>query len=577
MYTSYFGLKENPFSIAPDPRYLYLSRRHQEALAHLIYGVTEGGGFVQLTGDVGTGKTMLIRALVERLPDDIDIALVLYPLLSVREFMGAICDELDIPHSKNDATLKELIDSLNARVLENYAKGRRTVLIIDEAQNLSRDVLEQLRLLTNLETSKEKLLQILLVGQTELSDLLAQDNMRQLAQRITARYSLGSLSAHETSEYILHRCLVAGAKRPLLTAAAARWVHKLSGGVPRIINVICDRALLGAYARGKAHANAALVRRAANQVGQAVPKSFLLRPGPIALAAIVAGLIAWGWQFAPIPKRGPQSNQMAMSPPPASAVSGKQRVTLLTPDASPQPESAADSGAREPPAVEEVDVSLQRETDRPALEQLLTDPATPTDTDSAFISLFALWGLDYADLKGATGCARAQQSGLQCIFKTGTWNNLRQFNRPAVIELLDRNGHRHHVLIAALDENEVLADFGGQQYNLELGEVDRYWYGQFLLLWRPPLAKQRVLRRGMRDPSVVWLRNVLAQYNGKPSGSGKNDLFDKDLEAQVKAFQRDHQLAADGIVGSLTLIQLNTYDPDSVPPTLWKAQKARTG
>jgi general secretion pathway protein A len=271
MYTRYFGLKENPFSIAPDPRFLYLSRRHQEALAHLIYGVTEGGGFVQLTGDVGTGKTMLIRALLERLPETVELALILYPLLSVHEFMRAICDELSIENAK-DATLKDMIDALNDHVLANFAKGRRTVLIIDEAQNLNRDVLEQLRLLTNLETSKEKLLQILLVGQPELNSLLAQEDMRQLAQRVTARYSLGPLGAHETSEYILHRCLVAGAKTPLFSAPAMRWVHTLSGGVPRVVNIICDRALLGTYARGKAYANVSLVRRAAGQVGHPVDR-----------------------------------------------------------------------------------------------------------------------------------------------------------------------------------------------------------------------------------------------------------------------------------------------------------------
>ncbi|MFQ6023855.1 MAG: AAA family ATPase [Acidiferrobacterales bacterium] len=575
MYTRYFGLKENPFSIAPDPRYLYLSRRHQEALAHLIYGVTEGGGFVQLTGDVGTGKTMLIRALVERLPSDVDVALVLYPLLSVREFMGAICDELQIGYSKSDATLKELIDSLNARVLDNFAKGRRTVLIIDEAQNLSRDVLEQLRLLTNLETSKEKLLQILLVGQPELNSLLAQDDMRQLAQRITARYDLGSLFAHETSEYIVHRCLVAGAKSPLFAPSAMRWVHRLSVGVPRVINIICDRALLGAYARGKTSANAKLVRRAAGQVGQVVPKHFLLRPAILVPAALGVALIVWGWQFAPVSEQEMQSNEVAISAAPTDRDADDQAISLGTMTADAKPPSEFEAPAPQQSPVE-VEPPIEKETKRPELAALLADPTIPTDTDSAFAGLFARWGLDYDSLKGNTGCARAQETGLRCIFKTGTWNNLRQFNRPAVIELLDGEGKRHHVLVASLDHDEVLADFDGQQYSFPLSEVDKYWYGQFLLLWRPPLQKPRVLRRGMRGRSVAWLSNILARYNGSPKVSRKN-VFDRALEAQVKAFQRDHHLVADGVVGSLTMIQLNTYDVDNAPPMLWQVPDASSG
>jgi len=223
MYTQYFGLKENPFALSPDPRYLYLSQRHQDALAHLMYGITGGGGFVQLTGEVGTGKTLMIRAMLLRLPDTVDVALVLYPFLSVRDFMVALCDDLRIKRPAENS-LKTLIDTLNTFLLENHAKGRRTVLIVDEAHRLNREVLEQIRLLTNLETTKEKLLQIILVGQPELNSLLARPDMRQLAQRVTARYNLQALLPAETRAYVRHRCQVAGAETPLFKPMALYWV-----------------------------------------------------------------------------------------------------------------------------------------------------------------------------------------------------------------------------------------------------------------------------------------------------------------------------------------------------------------
>ena len=247
MYTAFFGLNEKPFSITPNPRYLYMSERHTEALAHLIYGIKDSGGFIQLTGEVGTGKTTLIRGLLQRLPDSADIALVLNSQLSATEFLAAILEELGIDLPEQHDSLKALTDALNEFLLENYSKGRRTILIVDEAQNFAVDVLEQIRLLTNLETAKHKLLQILLIGQPELRTTLARHDLRQLAQRITARYHLEALDQEDTDAYIQHRLKVAGATRPIFDKTACRELYRLSGGIPRIINVIADRALLGAF------------------------------------------------------------------------------------------------------------------------------------------------------------------------------------------------------------------------------------------------------------------------------------------------------------------------------------------
>ena len=262
MYASYFGLTEPPFSISPDPRFLYMSRRHREAMAHLLYGIREGGGFVQLTGEVGTGKTTLCRCLLEQVPANVDVALILQPQIKPGELLATLCDELRIT-CPSRATPKILLDRLNAHLLDAYAKGRRSVLIIDEAQLLTRVVLEQIRILTNLETAKGKLLRIILVGQPELNVILGRPNMRQLALRITARYHLMPLSRRDREEYVKYRLSVAHCQRPLFTAWALRRVYRYSGGVPRLVNVICDRSLLGAYAWNKSRVSGAIVRRAA--------------------------------------------------------------------------------------------------------------------------------------------------------------------------------------------------------------------------------------------------------------------------------------------------------------------------
>src|SRR5438445_634467 len=266
MYAEYFGLTERPFSLAPDPRYLYLSDAHREALAHLLYGIGEGGSFVQLTGEVGTGKTTVCRALLEQLPPEVDVAMIFNPRLTSVELLAAVCDELRIAYPAGTTSLKVLVDTLSQALLDAHARGRRTVLIIDEAQNLRARVLEEIRLLTNLETTKEKLLQVILIGQPELAELLARRNLRQLSQRVTARYHLRSFTEQESQRYVAHRMEIAGQRQPIFTKQAVRAAHRLSRGIPRLLNTICDRALLGAYATGQTRVKEAVVRRAAKEV-----------------------------------------------------------------------------------------------------------------------------------------------------------------------------------------------------------------------------------------------------------------------------------------------------------------------
>ncbi len=293
MYKQHFGIAEKPFSLTPDPRFLYMSRVHEEALAHLLYGVSEGGGFVLLTGEVGTGKTAMCRCLLNQLPENVDLALILNPRITEAELVASICEELEVDFPADTDSLKVLTDALGAYLREAHARGRNTVVMIDEAQNLAPALLEQLRLLTNLETEKQKLLQIILVGQPELNDILARPDMRQLYQRITARFHLQPLGLDDTRAYIRHRLAVAGLTAPVFNAQAADAVHKASGGIPRLINSICDRCLLAAYADGRRDVDRRMVKAAAMEV-LGVPRR---RPRRKVLPVAAATGVAAGLAF----------------------------------------------------------------------------------------------------------------------------------------------------------------------------------------------------------------------------------------------------------------------------------------
>ena len=554
MYTSFFGLNEKPFSITPDPRYLFMSERHGEALAHLVYGVTESGGFMQLTGEVGTGKTTLVRSLLlNRMPANADVAVVLNPQLSAREFLITICEELHIPLPGDEGSIKALIDALNQHLLAAHADGRRTILVMDEAQNLAPDVLEEVRLLTNLETARQKLLQIILIGQPELRDVLARNDLRQLAQRITGRYHLEPLSREETAQYIEHRLTVAGALGEVFDNGAKHEVFRHSQGVPRLINVICDRALLGAYSNEQRHVDRRTVRRAAAEItGEPLtagwPRWALPGFGIAAAVVIAAGL--W-FQFSE--RQAPVDEPR---PAPAVAVAAAPAADEIDTLTEPVAEPAANTAEPAEPAAADIEESLDEQL------QVATDLTT---TESALATLLDLWGLEYQP--GEPGCAQAAAAGYECLFQRGSWTGLKQYDRPAVLTLFDSAGARHNVVLTAIEGDFAELSMGGVTVSHPVANLSELWFGQYLLLWRPPNGAGTALGPGSEGPDVVWLRNSLAAIDDRYSTTPANaEVFDGELRRQVMAFQRDHRLDVDGLAGRQTQIIINTLlAPDNMP------------
>ena len=536
MYAAYFGLTERPFSLAPDPRYLYLSDAHREALAHLLYGIGEGGSFVQLTGEVGTGKTTVCRALLEQLPADVDVAMIFNPRLTSVELLAAVCDELRVPYPAGTTSLKVLVDALSQALLDAHARGRRTVLIIDEAQNLSARVLEEVRLLTNLETTTQKLLQVVLIGQPELADLLSRRNLRQLSQRVTARYHLRPFSESESHRYVQHRMEVAGQKQPIFTRQAMRAAHRLSRGIPRLLNTICDRALLGAYATGQTRVKESVVRRAAREV-------LGPRRGRRWVAAIAAAvlLVLVGGTIGLVATGGLRSLG-------ARAFARAEKTV-------PAPEAL-------PPVVEE------RRPPEPTLTAILDDPSLTADRASAFVNLYALWGLDARGVNADRGCEIGRAAGLRCLTRVGTWTVLRRLDLPAILELTTPDGRKHSVVLASLDGDRAALQIGERRVTLAASEVERFWDGPFVVIWKSPVTGPVPLQPGMLGRDVVWLRQRLGALDSQPITAKANQTYDEDLKRKVAVFQQGEALIPDGIAGEETLVRLAATAPGASGPTL---------
>jgi len=572
MYAHFLGLKHEPFSIAPDPRYLFMSERHREALAHLLYGVGGGGGFVLLTGEIGAGKTTVCRCFLEQIPRRCNVAYIFNPKLTVTELLKSVCDEFRIPCApppSGQATVKDYLDPLNEFLLKTHAVGQNNVLIIDEAQNLSADVLEQLRLLTNLETSERKLLQIILIGQPELRTMLARPELEQLAQRVIARFHLDALSEAETASYVAHRLQIAGWRRGrLFSDPALKRVHELARGVPRRINLLCDRALLGAYAQGKSKIDRRTVEQAAREVFDAAvalpatPRgrfsvrpltAWLQQPGVRWGAAIVAGAAlsaALGWTLLSAQQRRalePMPHAASSSTGAAAAVMSSDLSTLPRPPARSATVAApASTPASPPPAALAPATALQA--------WLVQQPQTADHADAAWRELAALWGVATSE---GDPCITLQAQQLRCFKGRLTLATLRELDRPGLLLLQTPALARPvPVLITALDGERATLRRAGQTQTVSVATLSQWWRGDYATFWRAPAGFQGKLAEGHAGPLVDELSTQLARWLGTPAPVGRY-IFDAPLREQVRAFQLAHGLQPDGQAGPTTFMQLN--------------------
>ena len=548
MYVAFFGLKQKPFSIAPDPRYLFMSERHREALAHLLYGVQGGGGFVLLTGEIGAGKTTVCRCFLEQIPARCNVAYIFNPKLSALELLITVCHEFGIKFPPLTAagtppTVKDYVDGLNEYLLRTHAVGQNNVLIIDEAQNLSTDVLEQLRLLTNLETSERKLLQIVLIGQPELRGMLARPELEQLAQRVIARYHLDALSEKETAHYIAHRLAVAGLKGALpFDGGALQRIHQLARGVPRRINLLCDRSLLGAYATGKARVDRRIVDKAAREVFGEEASKTRTRPRapwwPLALAggalvgAAAMAAVQWGGRDKVAPRVAAAAASAA-----STATAGVARP--------PAPVASALPGTA---AVAAVTPRLRSIDD---LEALLA--RAPHDEQDALRALAPEWQLRLGD---GDPCAVAAEQDVRCFRAHGGLALLRLLARPSVLALRDAQDRSVYVVLAGLGHDEATLLVGKAPLQVPLTLLTTAWRGDFTTLWRVPAGYSVPLALGSHGALVDAVGAQLAAGQGA-SAPAPDRAFDATLRSRVAAFQLAQGLTPDGVAGPTTLMQIN--------------------
>jgi general secretion pathway protein A len=535
MYLRYFGLNEAPFSITPDPAFVFLSQRHRDALAHLMYGIGKdgSGGFVQLTGEVGTGKTTLCRCVLEKIPDGTRIALLLNPLVTPRELLAAVSAELGIDTRDSLDSTRLLVDRLNQYLLDVHARGERVVIVIDEAQNLSPEALEQVRLLTNLETSKEKLLQIVLLGQPELRDLLQRRDLRQLAQRITARYHLSPLGPKDTHSYIRHRMQIAGAQRNPFRRGAMNVLYQRSQGIPRLINIIADRSLVAAFVKERTDVTAAMVHEAANEVqlGERQVKRvrwpwWLAAGAALAVAALLITTLS------------------DVRSPPSS--SGTQPAAVVT----------------QPVAEEAALVTTAKTVPETGLAAAVTDHDVVAELGLDWLEnhqlqvwrgLAELWNQPGAAFAIQAACNGDNSRGYACLRDQGNWSKIRRLGLPVVLVL--QPGSSTHLLVRGVDDERLLIGAGDRLITVSRNAVEARWLGVYLVAWPQAPDWPAIVKRGDNGTAVATIMEMAARvdvpYHGAP-------VFDTVFEDWLKSFQLRNGLEADGIVGRNTLLHLMT-------------------
>lgn len=601
MYKEYFGFKETPFSIAPDPRYLFMSEQHREALAHLVFGIHSDGGFVLLTGEVGTGKTTICRCLLGQLPEKCVVAFILNPKLTVLELLSTICDEFRIPYPEGTTSVKFFVDRINAYLIDANARGLKAVLLIDEAQNLSTEVLEQMRLLTNLETDQRKLLQIILIGQPELRSVLARPELRQLAQRIIARYHLNPLTKRDMSAYVNHRLAVAGTRRELFPPAVLDRLFALSGGIPRLINLLCDRSLLGAYAQGKSVVSRKILKQAAREVLGELDSERKSPPGKklaisLGLGSLAAALILTSSYYfhqsrnpdAAIPEvsvetvvkepAGESEKTAEMNKPPTDPAVSEDKVDgskSLYKKPIPPPLEGESPGEKQENAAPAAATTAEQEKMSDESLGSWAESSDRYDLKRANEALFRLWGAAYERDGSTDACSQAESQQLQCYSALGGLGDLSAFNCPAVLKLFNAGNQAFYAVLSALGEGRATFVSGTDTVTVTTGELAFWWRGDYTLLWKPPPGYRRPLQVGDRSLTVEWLRSRLAGREGPVLPEPGNSLFDRSLAEQVKIFQISQGLTPDGFVGPQTLMRLYAETEEGIPLLTHKNKDAQ--
>ena len=546
MYTTHFHLAQLPFSIAPDPRYLFMSERHREALAHLLYGLDAGGGIVLLSGEIGTGKTTLCRCLLEQIPSTCNIAYVFNPKLTVEELLEAICAEFHVALAQDErrSGTRAWIDALNRFLLEQHAAGRSNVLVIDEAQNLAPDVLEQLRLLTNLETNERKLLQIILIGQPELRSMLSDPKLEQLAQRVIAHYHLGPLNEQETASYVQHRLATAGLNGPSpFQPGVMRHIHRLSGGVPRRINLLCDRALLGAYAQGVHSADRRVVEHAAAELFIGARPHIRSGPRRLALAGLGVGMGAAAAALAFT--AGGLQLPAGWGGDTATAANGSAPVAATT--TAPAPHVLPAPALVQTSATADTASATEEETDAAPVF------AGIEQEEAALRQLGVLWGIPNLD---TAPCGPHDTDALRCYRSSGGLAELRQLDRPAVLRLHGAGGKSYYALLVALDEGKAQLQADSARQSVSLAQLTRHFRGDFITFWRNAAGNSAPVALGQFGPAVDWVGQQLARVHGSELPPARQP-YNLELLRQVKLFQQAQGLAVDGVVGPVTFMHLN--------------------